>query len=72
MKKAFPLIPTDREAYCSLLPAIVKSLGVDIRTIEPPSRIKEFNTNLETLSTSVAKMSFLAEMRKRIILIIIE
>ena len=57
MKKAFPLIPTDREAYCSLLPAIVKSLGVDIRTIEPPSRIKEFNTNLETLSTSVAKLS---------------
>ena len=57
VKKAFPLIPTDRETYCSLLPSIVKSLGVDIRTIEPPSRIKEFNNNLETLSTSVAKLS---------------
>ena len=57
VKKAFPLIPTDRETYCSLLPSIVKSLGVDIRTIEPPSRIKEFNSNLETLSNSVAKLS---------------
>ena len=57
VKKAFPLIPTDRETYCSLLPSIVKSLGVDIRTIEPPSRIKEFNTNLESLSSSVAKLS---------------
>ena len=57
MKKAFPLIPTDRDTYCSLLPSIVKSLGVDIRTIEPPSRIKEFNNNLEGLSSSVAKLS---------------
>ena len=57
MKKAFPLIPTDQDTYCSLLPAIVKSLGVDIRTIEPPSRIKEFNTNLESLSTTLAKLA---------------
>ena len=57
MKKAFPLIPTDQESYCSLLPSIVKSLGVDIRTIEPPSRIREFNNNLEGLSNSVAKLS---------------
>ena len=57
LRKDFPLLPADRETYCSLLPAIVKSLGVDIRTIEPPSRIKEFNTNLESLSSSVAKLS---------------
>ena len=57
LKQDFPLIPTDRETYCSLLPAIVKSLGVDIRKIEPPSRIKEFNTNIESLSSSVAKLS---------------
>ncbi len=57
MKKAFPLIPTDKDTYCSLLPAIVKSLGVDIRTIEPPSRIKEFNDNMASLSTSLAKLS---------------
>ena len=57
IKKDFPLIPTDRDTYCSLLPSIVKSLGVDIRTIEPPSRIREFNSNLENLSGSLAKLS---------------
>ena len=28
-----------------------------MRKIEPPSRIKEFNTNLENLSSSAAKLS---------------
>ena len=56
MKKNFPLIPTKTEEYCSLLSSIVKSLGVDIRTIEPPSRIKEFNNNVSELSSSLAKI----------------
>ena len=57
MKKMFPLLPTDTETYCSLLPSIVKSIGVDIRTIEPPERIEEFNNNLDGLSKSLAKIS---------------
>ena len=57
LKKHFPLIPTDRETYCSLLPAIVKSLGVDIRTIEPPERITEFNQNMSSLASNLAKLS---------------
>ncbi len=57
LKKHFPLIPTDRETYCSLLPAIVKSLGVDIRTIEPPKRITEFNQNMSSLASNLAKLS---------------
>ena len=56
MKKNFPLIPTKTEEYCSLLSSIVKSLGVDIRTIEPPSRIKEFNNNVSELSSSLARI----------------
>ncbi len=57
LKKHFPLLPVDQETYCSLLPALVKSLGVDIRTIEPPSRIKEFNNNMSDLSSSLARLS---------------
>ena len=57
LKKHFPLIPTDSETYCSLLPAIVKSLGVDIRTIEPPERITEFNQNMSSLASNLAKLS---------------
>ena len=57
MKKMFPLLPTDKDSYCSLLPSLVKSLGVDIRTIEPPERIQEFNRNLGGLSSSLSKIS---------------
>ena len=56
MKKMFPLIPTDRETYCSLLPSIVRSLGIETNTLTP-SKIESFNASLSRMSSSLEGIS---------------
>ncbi|MCM1002875.1 MAG: hypothetical protein NC408_00875 [Candidatus Gastranaerophilales bacterium] len=56
MKQMFPLIPTDRETYCSLLPAIVRSMGIETNTLTP-KKIEAFNHSVSELSTTLAKIS---------------
>lgn len=56
MQKMFPMIPTDRDAYCSLLPSIVRSLGIETNTLTTAQTTK-FNQSLTDLSGSLAKIS---------------
>lgn len=56
MKKMFPLIPTDRETYCSLLPSIVRSLGIETNKLTP-SKIESFNASLSRMSSSLEGIS---------------
>ena len=56
LKKMFPMIPTNRDDYCSLLPAIVRSLGIETNILKPEQVIK-FNKSMEHLSESLAKIS---------------
>lgn len=55
-KKMFPIIPTSKEEYCRLLPALVRSLGVDTEPLSAQT-VKTFNTNIETLSSVLKKIS---------------
>lgn len=56
LKQAFPLIPTNKEEYCALLPALVKSLGIEVKTLEA-EQVVQFNSSLDKLSSSLAKLS---------------
>ncbi len=56
MKELFPLIPTDRETYCSLLPAIVRSMCVETNTLTP-KKVSAFNHSLSGLSDNLAKLT---------------
>lgn len=50
MKKAFPIIPTNQEEYCSLLPAIVRSIGIETKKLTPKERIIHFHQSTKNLS----------------------
>ncbi len=56
LQAAFPLIPKNREEYCSLLPSLVKSLGIETRPLTE-TQISEFENDILSLSSSVAKLS---------------
>ncbi len=56
MQKMFPMLPTDRDAYCSLLPSIVRSLGIETNTLTS-AQTTRFNQSLTDLSESLAKIS---------------
>ncbi len=55
--KDFPLLPRNREQYCELLPAIVKSLGIDVAELKPGARIEAFNASMHSLEETLAKVS---------------
>ena len=57
MAKDFPLIPRNQEQYCTLLPAIVRSLGVDVTPLKPETKVESFNNSMSNLSQSLAKIS---------------
>ncbi len=57
LAKDFPLIPRNQEQYCKLLPAIVRSLGVDITPLKPDTKVENFNNSMSNLSKSLAKLS---------------
>lgn len=56
MQKMFPMLPTDRDAYCSLLPSIVRSLGIETNVLTP-NQVASFDQSLTDLSGSLAKIS---------------
>ena len=49
MKKPFPLLPRNREEYCSLVPELVKSLGIETKSLSE-KQIAEFDSNLQSLA----------------------
>ena len=56
MKKMFPLIPRSLEEYCSLLPAIVHSLGIETESLNNV-QINDFNEKLKNLEKTVSKLT---------------
>jgi hypothetical protein len=56
LKKQFPLIPTNQEEYCALLPALVKSLGIETNPLTEDENNK-LDVALNDLSTSLASIS---------------
>lgn len=57
LSKDFPLIPKNQEEYCSLLPSIVRSLGIETNELTPEQRITMFNSSMGNLSQSLSKIS---------------
>ena len=57
MSQDFPLIPRNQEEYCSLLPSIVRSLGIETNELTPEQRITMFNSSMGELSKSLAELS---------------
>ena len=57
MSQDFPLIPRNQEEYCSLLPSIVRSLGIETNELTPEKRITMFNSSMGELSKSLAELS---------------
>ena len=56
MRKLFPILPTNREAYCSLLPSIVRSLGIETNPLSK-AQTTRFNKSVGNLSETLAKTS---------------
>ncbi len=52
LKKMFPLIPKTQEEYCSLLPSLVKSLGIETNKLDD-KKIEEFFSHLSSLATTL-------------------
>ncbi len=53
----FPLLPRSQEDYCSLLPSIVRSLGIETNELTPEQRITMFNSSMSGLSQTLARLS---------------
>ncbi len=56
LKKYFPLVPQTKEEYCSLLPALVNSIGVETKPLTQ-SQVDEFFVSLDELSNSIKRLS---------------
>ena len=53
-KTYYPLIPTTADEYCSTVPEIVKSIGIETNDLSD-EKIVEFNDNLDRLSNTLEK-----------------
>lgn len=56
LKKHFPLLPTNTEEYCELLPSLVHSIGIETNELSD-KEITKFNKDITSLSNSLAKLS---------------
>ncbi len=56
MKQMFPLLPANQEAYCSLLPSIVRSLGIETKELSD-NEITEFNNNINKMGNTLKELS---------------
>lgn len=52
----FPLIPKNQQEYCALLPALVKSISVEVKPLTE-SQNEEFSKNLIYLAYNLSKLS---------------
>lgn len=55
-KQEFPLLPQSKEEYCSLLPTLVKSLGIDVKPLTE-TQISAFESDLDSLSSFIGELS---------------
>lgn len=55
-KKDFPIIPQSQEEYCEIVPALVRSLGIETKELSE-GQLDNFNVNLTNLSDTLARMS---------------
>lgn len=53
----FPLIPRNQDQYCTLLFALIRSLGGDVTPLKPETKVANFNNSMSNLSHSLAKVS---------------
>ncbi len=53
MKQMFPIIPTNKEDYCKLLPEVIRSLGIDTGLLTR----KNFNENLNNIASTLENTS---------------
>lgn len=56
LKQDFPMIPKTQEEYCEILPALVRSLGIETNKLSE-GQITKFNENLVSLSDNLKKLS---------------
>ena len=56
LKQMFPLIPTNTKEYCTILPDIVKALGIEIKPLET-KEIESFNKSINDLAFALASLS---------------
>ena len=56
LQKLFPLLPKNQEEYCSLLPAIVKSLGIETNSLSS-EQVKIFDSSMSDLSSALKNIS---------------
>ncbi|MBR3605183.1 MAG: hypothetical protein IKL52_04055, partial [Candidatus Gastranaerophilales bacterium] len=55
-KADFPLIPASKDDYCKLLPALVKSIGIETKKLSS-EELSKFNVALRDLSKTLSKIS---------------
>lgn len=56
LKQMFPLIPSNKEEYCSLLKTLSKTVGIETSELTS-EQISKFNTNITGMSSSLARLS---------------
>lgn len=56
LKEHFPLLPTNTEEYCELLPSLVHSIGIETNELSD-KEITKFNKDITSLSNSLAELS---------------
>ncbi len=56
LKQYFPLIPANQEEYCSLLPSIVRSIGIETNTLSD-DEIKDCKKSINNLAEELKSIS---------------
>lgn len=56
LKQMFPLIPSNKDEYCSILKTLCKSIGIETNVLSD-EQINKFNSNMRNLSSVLAELS---------------
>lgn len=56
VRELFPLVPTNQEEYCSILPALVRSIGIETNELTE-QKTGKFNKDLQMLSSTLKEVS---------------
>ena len=56
LKNIFPLVPSNKDEYCSLLQSLCKSIGIETNELSPV-QVEQFNSDVVGLSSSLATLS---------------
>ena len=55
IKTLFPILPTSKEEYCAILPALVKSLGIETNQLST-QEVEIFNSSLSNCAETLSKL----------------